>query len=279
MSGRRFACLPWYDLPETREAQDALWSVIADHLERQGIDAVPDRLTRARPVVELLADPRLLLGQCCGYDVVYGFSGAVVPIATPQYVADGCSGSDYSSFVLVRADSGATALADLRGSTCAVNGFNSHSGTNALRALVAPLSRNGRFFGAVKVSGAHVASLELLAAGEADVMAMDCVVHALLAHYRPEALTATRILAATAPAPAPPLVVSASAGPALVAMLKSGLANALADEAARAAMASLLIGGIAFRPLGDYARIVEVEGAALAYGYRELHATSEAVVR
>ena len=41
----RLACLPWYDLPETRPAQDALWSVIARHLQEQGIEDAPGRLT------------------------------------------------------------------------------------------------------------------------------------------------------------------------------------------------------------------------------------------
>ena len=110
----------------------------------------------------MLADPGLLFGQCCGYDVVYGFADCLTVLATPVYDAPGCEGADYLSFVLVRADSPATALDDLKGGTCVVNGFNSHSGTNALRALVAPLSRDGRFFATVKVSGAHVDSLAML---------------------------------------------------------------------------------------------------------------------
>lgn len=37
-------------------------------------------------------------------------------------------------------------------------------------------------------------SLALLLAGEADVMAMDCVLHALLSWHRPTALSETRVL-------------------------------------------------------------------------------------
>ncbi len=222
MPAARFACLPWYDLPETRAAQDALWTVIARHLRHQGIDGVPSRLTRGRPVPALLSDPDLLFGQCCGYDVVYGFSDSLTVLATPEYDAAGCAGSDYRSFVLVRADSPVQSLNDLCGATCVVNGFNSHSGTNALRALVAPLSRNGRFFASVKVSGAHTQSLALLLAGEADVMAMDCVVHALLARHRPEALSGTRILCPSDPAPAPPFVTALAAAPTDVARHAEG---------------------------------------------------------
>lgn len=279
MPAAPLACLPWYELAETRAAQDALWTIIAHHLRRRGVDTVPSRLTRGRPVPALLTDPCLLFGQCCGYDVVYGLSDSLTVLATPEYQADGCAGSDYRSFVLVPATSPAETLADLAGGTCVVNGFNSHSGTNALRALVAPLSRDGRFFGAVKVSGAHMNSLAMLDAGEADVMAIDCVLHALLCHHRPRSLAGTRVLCRSDAAPAPPFVTALTADTALLAHLRGALADAFADGLAKAPLATLLLRGITLRPVTDYARIVAIEAAALARGYTELHATSPALVR
>lgn len=279
MSAPRFACLPWYAFAETRAAQDALWTVIARHMRRHGLADLPARLTRGRAVPAMLGDPGLLFGQCCGYDVVYGFGDCLTVLATPVYDAPGCEGADYLSFVLVRADSPATALADLGGGTCVVNGFNSHSGTNALRALVAPLSRDGRFFAAVKVSGAHVDSLAMLRQGAADVMAMDCVVHALLARHRPGALAGTRILCRSEPAPAPPFVTAFTADADRLAHMRQALADAFADASAAAPLAAMLLRGIAFRPATDYARIVDFEAAALARGYMELHATSPALKR
>ncbi len=279
MPAARLACLPWYELPETRAAQDALWTIIARHLRRQGIGGVPSRLTRGRPVPALLADPRLLFGQCCGYDVVYGFADCLTVLATPDYDAEGCEDANYRSFILVPADSPATTLDDLGGRTCAINGFNSHSGANALRALVAPLSRNGRFFAAVKVSGAHMASLAMLQTGQADVMAMDCVLHALLALHRPQALAGTRILCRSDPAPAPPFVTASTADAAMTGRLRTALSDAFSDGDAAAPCEALLLPRVAFRPATDYARIVSTEAAALAYGYMELHATSAALVR
>lgn len=149
------ACLPWYYLPEIEEAQDALWSVVARHMRQRGIRGVPRRLTRGLPVQALFANPALLLGQCCGYDLLYGFSGSLESIATPRYSAPGCTGADYRSLVLVRDDCRAEDLTGLRGGVAIINGFNSHSGTNALRALAASLSQNGRFFREVKLSGGH----------------------------------------------------------------------------------------------------------------------------
>jgi len=275
----RIACLPWYDLSETRAAQDSLWSVVARRLVAKGVHGVPDYLSRGLPVPGLLADPRLLVGQCCGYDLVYGFADSVQLVATPRYRAPDCDGADYRSLILVRDDCRAGGLNELQGCVCAINSFNSHSGTSALRALVAPLSQGGRFFSEVKVTGAHMSSLAHLRAGEADVMAMDCVLHALLARHRPQALTGTRVLCRSEPAPAPPIVTSAAADGALVGALREALTEALSDEATSEARSAMLLDDIAFLPLQDYARIVEIEAAALRHGYTELHATTPAIRR
>ena len=86
--------------------------------------------------------------------MVYRFADSLTALATPGFEADGCDGSRYRSFMLVRDGSPAKTLDDLRGGICVVNGFNSQSGCNALRALVAPLSRNGAVLRRVKLSGA-----------------------------------------------------------------------------------------------------------------------------
>jgi ABC-type phosphate/phosphonate transport system substrate-binding protein len=267
------ACLPWYALPETEPAQDALWAVIARHLRRAGVDA-PERLARDVPVPGVFCDPGLLIAQCCGYDIVYGFAASLTMLATPCYAAPGCDESTYRSYVLVRDDNEAGGLSDLRDAICAVNSFNSHSGANALRGLVAPLAERGRFFSQVKVTGAHLASLACIKSGAADVMAIDCVLHALLTRDRPAALAGTRILAVTAAAPAPPLVTSASTGAGRLALVREALIAAMADPAAAAARDALLIDGVEVLPLRSYQRIVEIEAEALRSGYFELHATS-----
>ena len=195
-------------------------------------------------------------------------------VATPCYAAPGCHESSYRSYVLVRDDNDARGLADLRDRVCAVNSFNSHSGANALRTLVAPFAAHGRFFAGVRVTGAHLASLALLKSREADVMAMDCVLHALLARHRPTALAGTRILAATATAPAPPMVTSASASPDRVGRIREALIAAMADPASETARDALLIDGVEVLPLRSYQRVVEIEAEALRRGYFELHATS-----
>ncbi len=60
------------------------------------------------------------------------------------------------------------------------NAEHSQSGYNVLRKMVAPLSREGRFFSAVMFSGSHRQSLRELQQENADIAAIDCVTYALL---------------------------------------------------------------------------------------------------
>jgi ABC-type phosphate/phosphonate transport system substrate-binding protein len=263
----RAASLPMYDLPEVRPALAALWSGLARHLARAGIAEVPAALACEPPVAALWRRPDLLFSQCCGYDLMNEYADALRPVATPCYLAPGCAGPSYRSIVVVAEDSRAGGLEDLRGGVCAINGRDSHSGMSALRALIAPQSRGGRFFTEIRVSGAHTASLAMVARGEADVAAIDCVVHALLARHRPEALHGTRPLTETADAPAPPFVTQARAGEDVVARLRAALIETFDDPVLADARADLLLAGIEVLPLTAYDRIRAFERLAARHGY------------
>lgn len=264
------AGLPMYDLPEVRGAMAALWTGIAGHLRHQDVPGVPDTLTFGQPVAELCSDPALLLSQCCGADLVGALAGALRPVATPRYRAPGCAGTRYASVVVVAEAASIRRLADLRHKVVAVNGPHSHSGMNALRALIAPISRDGRFFDEVVHTGAHVASLAMVASGEADCAAIDCVVHALLARHRPAALAGTRVLCRTGSAPAPPYVTRADADDVLLARLRSGLQAAIDDPDLAAARDDLLLDGIEVLPPFAYDEILGFERRATHHGYAEL---------
>ncbi len=163
------ASMPMYDMPEVRPALDTLWTGLARHLEGEGIPDVPRSLVHDRGLAELWNDPDLLFSQCCGFDLVNGYAGRLQPIAVPHYDVPGCRGSDYASMVVVAEDSTAGDVLQMRGAVCVINGPESHSGMGALRALVAPESREGRFFAEVKVSGTHAASLEMVRRGAAEL--------------------------------------------------------------------------------------------------------------
>ena len=264
------ASFPMYDFEEVRGAHDVLWNSVARSLERAGVEGIPGALDRSRSVHELWTDPGLLLSQCCGADLVGRYAGTLTLVATPLYQAPGCDGSDYSSVVLVAEDSCATEISDLRDAVCVVNSRESHSGANALRALVAPLNRQGRVFSRIVTSGSHPASVATVARGDADIAAIDCVTYAHLERYRPSLLRGTRPLCYTARAPGIPFVTRAGSDANRIRHLQSALLEAFKEPEVRAAGAAVFIDGVEILPRSAYERIVEFERLAAAQGYPEL---------
>jgi ABC-type phosphate/phosphonate transport system substrate-binding protein len=263
----RIAALPMYDLPELEAAHDALWAAIAVRLVADGVEGVPERLTRDAPVEAIWTDPRLLLGQTCGYPLITSLQGRVQVVATPRYSAPGCDGAAYRSAVVVREDDPAQGLADLRGRRAAVNDLASNSGMNLLRAQIAPLAQSAPFFAAVTITGAHALSLAAVAGGEADVAAIDCVTLAHLHRLRPRATQGLRVLAWTMAAPGLPLVTAAATDAAQVAALRRALAAAAHDPALAPARAQLQLEGFEILPEGAYDAISALERGAVDRGY------------
>jgi hypothetical protein len=275
-----FASLPMYDLAEARPATDALWLALRQACLREGLSDLPEILTRGAPVVGQWGSPDLAFSQCCGYDLLFGFSSALQPLAMPRYAAaTGCVSYDYRSCIILREDTPAKEIEDLRGTVCAINGFNSYSGVGTLRPLVAPLSRNGRFFRGVKVSGSHVRSAEMVRAGEADMAAIDCVTYALLAQYRPRALSGLRILAETEPAPAPPYVTRLDLPADKVARMRTALISVLCRRPRPAFCDDLFIDGAEPAALPAYSRLLVADEIALRLHYHELYPSGPALMR
>ena len=268
----RIADLPWYDVPELAPATDAWWRGIAFHLRRLGVDRVPDQLSRDGSHVSRWQHPELLLSQACGYDVLYDAADDIVPLATPVYAAEGCEGPRYRSIVVTRADRPWRTLDDLRGARAAINEASSHSGTNALRSVIAPLSRDGAFFGDVIVTGSHSDSLAAVQAGTADVACIDTVVLALLRRVRRDVVRGLRPIRCTGSALAPPYVMSARAPAALQRTVQQALHDAANDPQLAGHRHALLLDGFVFLPPASYAELEDFEEPALTAGYLELPA-------
>jgi ABC-type phosphate/phosphonate transport system substrate-binding protein len=259
-----------YDLPELEAANDALWASIAERLVAQGVEAVPERLTRGGALEAIWTDPRLLLAQTCGYPLVASLGERVRVVATPRYSAPGCDGALYRSAIVVRASDPARDVADLRGRRAAVNDLASNSGMNLFRAKIAPLANGPSFFAAVTITGAHAASVEAVAAGEADVAAIDCITWAHLQRRRPRTTTALRVLSWTTATPGLPLIAAATIDAAVVAALRKALADVAVDPALAAVRAALLLDGFETLPGGAYQAILALERDAIAQGYPTL---------
>lgn len=259
-----------YDPPELRPAVDEWWRGLARAFRAEGIGDVPERLDRDLAFDALWSAPDLLFAQACGFPLTGRWSDRLHYLATPRYAAPGCEGSSYCSFIVVPAESAAQCVEDLRGARCSINSRISHSGFNALRAHVAAVSRDGRFFGSIRVSGGHAESLNEIARGEADVAAIDCVTYELLRRCRPRTVAATRVVGRTVRAPGLPYVTRLDAAPELRERLAAGLLRAFADPSLASARAELLIDGVDVLSLADYQCMQTMADDAKRRGYVEL---------
>jgi ABC-type phosphate/phosphonate transport system substrate-binding protein len=264
------ASLPMYDLPELAAATDAWWQGLAAAFRAEGLRDVPSRLDRGGDAAALWTSPELLFSQTCGYPLTHALAGKVTLVATPVYDCPGCAGGSYRSEIMLRADDPAEDLGALRGRRAAVNAGDSQSGYSALRHAVTPLAQGGRFFAEVVESGSHRRSMQMVAEGQADVCAIDCVTYHLLKRCEPALVNRLRPLAATAEAPALPYITRRGIADDDLRRLRAGLRRAIADPALAASRAELLIADVVIKDLAAYDRIVELEKAAVAAGYPRL---------
>lgn len=261
-----------YDFPELREAHDAFWSALAGRLTASGLRGVPLRLDRELSHKQSWSHPHLLFSQGCEYPLSKSFADRVRIVATPCYGAPGCKGATYRSAIVVRRDSAAT-LADLRGRRCVVNEMDSNSGMNLLRAFIArTVSSPARFFGSVRVSGSHLRSACMVAAGEADVAAIDCVSFAHFGRLYPSAVSGLRVLDWTPESPSLPFITAHSAPEEVVQALRAALAEVLADAALAEVREKLLLQGAELNPVAGFARVLELEREAQERGFPAIDA-------
>lgn len=189
-----------YDWPEVQRANDAFWQRIAGRLAQAGI-AAPKSLSRDRPATAIWQEADLLLAQTCGLPFVTGRCGTARIVARPDYGIEGAADGLYASALVCRRGDGSR-LSDFRGARAAVNQYGSQSGCNALADAVGETD----FFGTVVMSGAHRVSARLVAAGEADLAAIDAVAWALFRRYEPEAASRLGVLDWTRSMPVLPFI-------------------------------------------------------------------------
>ena len=267
MPEEHIAVLPMYDFPYVSDAHAALWHAIACRLVDAGVEGVPSLLAHDMEPAETWRDARLLFGQACELPLVRSFSPFLRIVGTPCYTAPGCAGRLYRSAIVVRASEPATQLSDVRHLRCAVNEPDSNSGMNLLRAAVAPLARSGPFFASVIWSGSHNNSARLIAEGQADVAAVDCVTYAHLQRADPSLTAQLRVLDWTPAAGSLPYVTAQVTTDHTLAALRAALVAVMHDPALATARAALFLGGVDVDPDPSFTltRAHELRAAALGY--------------
>ena len=265
------ASLPMYDLAEVRHATEDWWAAIAHHA---GIDGAAVRFEQPATLMEHWTSPDLLFSQTCGYPLTHGLEGRVRYLATPCYAAPGCEGALYRSAILVRDGAPMATLADAQDARLAINGHDSQSGCNVLRVMAAETSEQRPFFGHVRVTHGHVASIMAVQDGMADLAAIDCVTLALLRKHRPAALEGLRIMAWSPASPGLPYVTGLQQPDEIRARLLRGLRLASVDARLAPVRSQLLIEGVSALNLAAYAVIPGMRRRAEALGLDELSLVS-----
>ncbi len=237
------ASLGMYDFGPAMAANDRLWAGIRDGLRARGI-AAPEALTRGEgaywPAWEA---PDLVLSQTCGYPFRARLQGRVTYVGTPDYGVEGCPPGHYNSVFVVRRDDPRQSLADFDGAAFAYNEALSQSGWAAPQTHAARL---GLRLPPVLQTGGHMGSAAAVAAGQADIAAIDAVTHALI-QANPVA-QALRLIARTDPTPGLPMIAAPGA--------EAGLTfDAVAEAIAalgREDRATLRLMGLIRLPVADY---------------------------
>ncbi len=265
----RIAALPMYDLPELVAAHDALWSWLAGRLAGRGLSDIPATLSRHLSHEDSWRHPGLLLGQACEYPLATSFAGVARAVATPWYTAEGCEQGYYRSALIIRAGECAERLQHLQGRRCVINDPTSNSGMNLLRAAVAPLAGGGRFFSRLIESGSHRRSVEMVATGQADLTAVDCVSWAHFRRCYPALTGELRVLGWTPRSPCLPFITARGMDERSVLALLEVMRELESDDALMAVRRDLLLERVEPHR-GDYAEVLRLEGEAAALNYRSL---------
>ena len=261
------AGLPMYDFPHLQAAHDALWTAVAERLAAQGCLGVPRHLTRDRSHLDLLRHPFLLFGQTCEYPLAMSHADRATLVGTPCYTAPGCAGPTYSSVVIVRADDSVEQLAGLRNRRCVVNEWDSNSGMNLFRAVIAAVSDGAPFFKSVVQSGSHRNSVEQVAQGHADVAAVDCVSFAHFQRACPADIAKLRVLCRTPGSPSLPFITARATGEVTIRALRAALVDVLSDAALAPVREQLMLGGIDFKPDPHFTAVRHLQRDAVAWRY------------
>ena len=266
--------LPMYNLPEMRVANARFWEALRGLLLDAGLENVPEALVFERGPVPDRLETTLLFSQTCGYPLETVFKGQAIRLGAPLYDMPGCDRAPgwptHRAFFLVRTDSPAQSLVDLKDSVFLLNSPVSNSGMNLPRRALAEITGGKPFFRRIIETGGHPASLDRLIHGDGDVASIDCVTYGFWRHYRPQAAAQVRILAATPISPAIPFVTSAATLPAVVEILRTALKTLGNDPRYAAARAGLMISGIADVPDAAYAGLLDYEREAAELGHPEL---------
>lgn len=242
--------LPMYPFPAA--SLRAFWQGLRASLQSAGMAGLPAELAQLGDLLAHWQRSDLLLSQSCGYPASTLLRSKVQIVGAFHFDVPGCSLSNYSSVLLVRKDDPRLSLAQFHGAVAACNEAHSQSGYHALRTAVAPLALDGRFFSKVLFSGAHRRSAQMVASGEADIAALDCVSAFLLRQQEPAVFGQLATVGFTESMPGLPLITSLSTSATALAQLRQALGICCQAPELRDSLDAMRITGFSALEASDY---------------------------
>jgi hypothetical protein len=225
------ASLPMYPFHEWRAAYEQLWDDV-----RSRCDGLPPLAPWGADPAALWRAPDLAVSQTCGWPLVTELADRVRVVGTFRYRTSTWSGDHYRAVVVARDGTNPDAR-----SCAAVNGHDSLSGWVSLVWWA-----GGSWAGDIIETGAHLASLDAVRDGAADVAAIDAVTFAY-AERRPELVDGLTVVGHGPRVPCLPVICPGDTSDERLAALRDAFI-----AAAEAADGVLLMDGFSPLDLDDY---------------------------
>jgi ABC-type phosphate/phosphonate transport system substrate-binding protein len=107
----------------------------------------------------------------------------------------------------------------------------------------------------------------MVAAGDADIAALDCVTFAHIQRLYSQEAAPLRVLCWTPASPSLPFITACSSDDSTVRVLRSALADLFAQNDAMSARQLLFLDGIDLHPDSTFSEVLKLERRAVAAGY------------
>ena len=241
----RVSVLGMYDFPELRPAWDMLYQRAA-----RDVDGAPATLAWDIGAHDSWLHPDLALGMACGWPLVKTLGDQVRVVGTFSY-----SGADgpphmYRSVIVTASDLTFDQIAESpERHRAALNSTDSLSGNIS---LLGAFGLGLHWPGEVVFTGSHVASIEAVRTGAADVAAIDGMTWRFREREAPETLAGLRIIGHGPLVPCLPLIVPAATPAAEIDTWRDGFAEAVRDASVAASLGQLMVDGFVPLDAGNY---------------------------
>lgn len=212
----------------------------------------------------------VIAAQTCGYPFVTRWADTHETIVVPLFEVPGCipETGQYSSWFITCADHAATSLRQFANHRVALNSEHSNSGMNVLRYAISQLTSTDTFFSERILTGGHKQSMRAVAKGHADLAAIDVVTYALMKELEPALCEKLKIVGQSEFTTGLPFICTKHSN-----INRNDLGSAMnqaVEHMDPEARELLHLSGFAPIAAKDYAKIKELEDAAIAADYPEL---------